>query len=685
MRWKIRHFVFCEDTQSLRADDGSEEQLEPLLAEVLGYFCRHPGTTVSRDALIEAIWATRIVTDNAVNRVIAKLRKSLGDDSRFPRYIVTLPKKGYRFVAPVQALPEGDDPPPPAVGAVTRSGQNLLWLGGILATIALVAIALSVIAGRSSRPAPPNVLGFSFLTRDAGTEAQPAVSPNGRYLVYTQSEPGSLRLILKDLETEAVVDISAGEGFSGPASWSDDGRSLVYLYTHRDGRCALHIASVSALTVSDRETVHDCPANSYGRAIFNHEGTKLVYAEASAAGPPYSIFEIDLPSGQIRRLPQPELHLRGNTQFDLHPTRDQILISSPDAERQLAIYALDLATDELRFLFRLDEFACCAVWSEDGQRVVMIGAHPAPALISFDLAGRDRQVIHQTAHRILDVARIAGTPNFVYAGGDVNRDIDRISLTSQTVSEIIISPADDRLARISPDGGNLAYVSQRTGRDEIWLRDVAQGTDRRLTSQGSSNHYFDLSWSPDGARLVGLAINAIHILDTRTGAFTVADIPRSDIRGVSWRDDETIAYSVPVPGGWRVRYYDITSGRTTEEPEPWHFIRFAPDPQDILWFSHGGEVYFGSDHQLLPPAVPTLQTGRRFNLVKLGQRVFALQRGETAWQLTQTTLPPSPGADSATQVLAQLQHEGSFSIADQAIYYARVVDYSSDIYRTRSR
>jgi transcriptional activator of cad operon len=684
MRWKVRHFVFCEDSQSLRAEDDSEEQLEPLLAEVLGYFCRHPGTTVSRDALIEAIWTTRIVTDNAVNRVIAKLRKSLGDDSRFPQYIVTLPKKGYRFVAPVQALPESDAPPPPAVGSKSTSGQNLLWIGVLLAIIALVVIALSVIAGRSSRPAPPNVLGFSFLTRDAGTQAQPAVSPDGRYLVYTQSAPGSLRLFLKDLETEAVVDISEGEGFSGPASWSHDGRSLVYLYTRQDGYCALHIASVSALAVSGHETVHECPANSYGRAIFNHDGTKLFYAEASAAGPPYSIFELDIPSGQSRRLPQPELHLAGNTQFDLHPTRDQILISSPDAERQLAIYSLDIESEELRLLFRLNEFTCCAVWSDDGQRVVLIGEHPASALISFNLAGGDRQIIHQAAHRIHDLARIAGTPHYVYAGGDVNRDIDRIALSGQTVSEIIISPADERLARISPDSSTLAYVSQRTGRDEIWIRDMAQGTDRRLTSQGTPNRYFDLSWSPDGARLVGLAMNALHILDTRTGAFTVADIPRSDIRGISWRDEETIAYSVPVTGGRQVRYYDITSGRTTEEPEAWRFIRFAPDPQDILWFSHGGEVFFGSDQQLLPPAIPTLQTGRRFNLAKRGQNIFALQQSETVWQLTQTTLPPAPGADSATQVLAELQHEGSFSISDQAIYYARVVDYSSDIYRTHS-
>ena len=93
MPWKIAQLEFCEKQQFLMVA-GSKVQIEPLLAEVLAYFCQHAGQVISRDRFIERVWQGRIVTDNAVNRVIAKLRKLLADDSANPSYIVTLPKKG---------------------------------------------------------------------------------------------------------------------------------------------------------------------------------------------------------------------------------------------------------------------------------------------------------------------------------------------------------------------------------------------------------------------------------------------------------------------------------------------------------------------------------------------------------------------------------------------------------------
>ena len=73
--------------------------LEPRAYQVLRYLAERPGKLVTIDELMDALWAGSVVTPNAVTRVIAQLRKSLGDDAKDPAYIQTVARKGYRFVA----------------------------------------------------------------------------------------------------------------------------------------------------------------------------------------------------------------------------------------------------------------------------------------------------------------------------------------------------------------------------------------------------------------------------------------------------------------------------------------------------------------------------------------------------------------------------------------------------------
>jgi TolB-like protein len=79
--------------------------LEPKVLAVLGFLLENPGEVVSQQALLESVWADRIVEASAVARNIAMIRRALGDDPRQPRYIETIPKHGYRTLAPVRRQP----------------------------------------------------------------------------------------------------------------------------------------------------------------------------------------------------------------------------------------------------------------------------------------------------------------------------------------------------------------------------------------------------------------------------------------------------------------------------------------------------------------------------------------------------------------------------------------------------
>lgn len=83
--------------------NGESVSLQPQSMDVLVYLARRAGEVVSNEELLAAIWPGRIVGDDAVHRRIAYLRRQLQDDARQPRYIQTVPKRGYRLIAEVDA------------------------------------------------------------------------------------------------------------------------------------------------------------------------------------------------------------------------------------------------------------------------------------------------------------------------------------------------------------------------------------------------------------------------------------------------------------------------------------------------------------------------------------------------------------------------------------------------------
>src|SRR5438105_12267419 len=81
---------------------GSALQLEPKAFEVLVFLMNHRERVIEKGELLDAVWKESFVTPNAMTRVIAHLRKTLGDDAREAKYIETVPTRGYRFIAEVE-------------------------------------------------------------------------------------------------------------------------------------------------------------------------------------------------------------------------------------------------------------------------------------------------------------------------------------------------------------------------------------------------------------------------------------------------------------------------------------------------------------------------------------------------------------------------------------------------------
>ena len=138
--------------------DGEIVRLEPKVMDLLVLLAEHAGAVVSHQRIRERLWPRVIVSEDTLARTVSKLRKALGDTSRPARYVGTVPKRGYRLLAPVDLPAE-----PPAVhsseprvdSARSALPRRSLWRRCIsgMTLAALVAVGVGIFATlRSSAP-----------------------------------------------------------------------------------------------------------------------------------------------------------------------------------------------------------------------------------------------------------------------------------------------------------------------------------------------------------------------------------------------------------------------------------------------------------------------------------------------------------------------------------------------------
>jgi DNA-binding winged helix-turn-helix (wHTH) protein/TolB-like protein/tetratricopeptide (TPR) repeat protein len=231
-RVRLRDCLVDVDLDRITAPQG-ETALEPKAMAVLVYLIGHAGAVVSTGELIDAVWLGRPMGDNPVYRCIAQLRRALGDDPKAPRYIATIPTKGYRLIAavealaldlapanpaeperPCQPLPVDREPLAPPAGAPSSHGRalagSLLVLVLVLATLA--ALSWYRAPGVPSRLPPSGPATLAVLPLQAAT-------PDEAGILLAQSMTDLIRNRLARLGDRLVVE---GDTTTGAAEAAPD-------------------------------------------------------------------------------------------------------------------------------------------------------------------------------------------------------------------------------------------------------------------------------------------------------------------------------------------------------------------------------------------------------------------------------------------------------------------------------
>ena len=156
---QFRFGIFDFDAATLELRKAQRPvRLRPQSLKVLRLLVSRPRQLISREEIHKELWDADVFVDfeQGVNHSVKQLRAALGDDADAPRYIETLPRRGYRFIAPVESFPEAEEPAsPPSTNGHPRSFRRLqsstayiaIQLARHKAGTALIACAVALIVG----------------------------------------------------------------------------------------------------------------------------------------------------------------------------------------------------------------------------------------------------------------------------------------------------------------------------------------------------------------------------------------------------------------------------------------------------------------------------------------------------------------------------------------------------------
>ena len=518
---------------------GRKIKLQDQPFQILELLLSRPGEVVTREELQKALWPTDtfVEFDQGLNTAIKKIRLALGDSADNPRFVETIPRKGYRFIAPVG---ERETPAPISVSVPTPAPavrmRRWWWLAsaGLVAVAAVCALWLLDRSGKA-RPAVPVPVP---LTTYPGLQMSPSFSPEGDRVAFSWDGPkqDNNDIYVKLIGADEPVRLTKDPAADWYPAWSPDGRWIAFLRELPDGKGGVFL--IPAVGGAERKlTEVSGHLGGYGvqrRISWHPSGQWLVIPDKSSAQEPLALSLVSVETGEKRKLTSPPKGLLGDVDPAVSPDGRAVAFTRVISENGSDLYLLELS-ESLRAMGepkRITFWQRCTIepaWWPDGKSILFASGASVSnkALWQMAIRGPARELgeperLPFGGESWLLMPTISRQGRVVYVQSVVSAHIWRLELgSSHRVDNLPMNSSRlDHVPQYSPDGKRIAFASNRSGSHEIWLCDAGGSNALKLTSFGGP-YVAAPAWSPDGRRIAFDArpggISEIHIVSADGG------------------------------------------------------------------------------------------------------------------------------------------------------------------------
>lgn len=474
----------------------NRERIEPKIMEVLLVLAEHSGEVVSKEQLLDTVWPDLYVTDDVVSRAVSELRKVFHDDPKSPRYIETIPKKGYRLIP--QVVTRNPTLQSTSVSIKQRI-QSPIGIGAIASLIFLLIAGGIIFYNAANFNSYSKNQRIIPLTSLPGEEEDPALSPEGSRLAFAwNGGSGSQNIYVKLINNEQTLQLTDSKLYEFSPVWSPDGSKLAY------ARFSEGIYSVSSLG-GPSEKLTDIGRGSQPEMDWSPDGATLIFSDRPDASQPYRLYMLDLKTREKSMPVEPE-HSFAEDHFPRY---------SPDGSEIAFVRGTDQSND--LYLFNIYEKSTIRLtydhldiegiaWNNDGKSIYM-ASNRGGTFGLWKIFTHNKKIVPfspgtaNITHPA--VSSNAEQPFLAFIKINEDANIWKINLNTEQprINTFNTSTRVDKNPRFSPRGDKIAFISDRNGTFEVWLDDSTGGKLRKLTSFNGP-YLGNPSWSPDGKKII---------------------------------------------------------------------------------------------------------------------------------------------------------------------------------------
>lgn len=577
--------------------------LSPKVFETLLMLVANAGEILEKEQMIAKIWPSSFVEESNLSQNIYVLRQLFGKDRKF---IETVPRRGYRFIEPVQRKK------PLAVSAQKKlenedRGLQFAWrkwsvVAGVF-SLAVVVIGMAAFyISRQSEPVKP----FDEITMkslsDSGSAFSPAISPDGRFVAYLdRSQTQSLRLM--DVAAGKDVEIKIeSDAVPGMLTFSPDGNEL-YFRTRGRSRSGQRVFRMSYFGGAPVLVANDV----WGSFNLSPKGDEMAFFRLDPGNNKESLIVRNISTGSERSvhdIQAPEMFfMQVPPSWSPDSRKVTYLRRQPSGERT-SLEVIDVENGTMSSVATGGAKLFHVEWHPDGKSFIAVSKE----------ADKGRQ-IWRIGYPDGSTRRITNDLNN-YTGLSVSTDGLRIVSTKQDfASNVWVYPAGDASAgRELTSGayghfslGDLRFATEDRivfdARNEVhrdlWITGVNGSEKRRLTENMGSRNTEAVTTS-DG--------RFIYISSNRTGSDSIWRLAQdgstaqriTDVNGEShWfptlsHDEQSVFYLARISGRSEIRRIDLATGETQtifipKEFAPSHFLQASPDGKYLAFGYKGNE------------------------------------------------------------------------------------------------